>query len=169
MRSVRLFALLVLAALGCAQSAVSLDGYGGVYTTHFDGVPDASRVCALLSNRGERGVDWVRLRLRTFSEYEGVRTRLSSSWVYAAPLAPGESIAVELVDPPVAPEIELRLRGAGRGQVPSGRLLRASAQCGEQWLLESTLRRLESRSADGIEVHPLRRHGARSDVMLASD
>ena len=169
MRFVRLSALLILGALGCAQSAVSLDGYRGVYTTHFDGVPDTSRVCALLSNRGERSVDWVRLRLRTFSEYEGVHTRLSSSWVYAFPLAPGETIAVELVDPPVAPEIELRLRGAGSGRVPHGRLVRASTQCGEQRLLESTLRRMESRSADGIEVHPLQRRGARGDVMLAGD
>jgi hypothetical protein len=169
MRFARLAALLCLGALGCAQSAVSLDGYGGVYTTHFDGVPDTSRVCALLSNRGERAVDWVRLRLRTFSDYEGVHTRLSSSWVYAFPLAPGETIAVELIDPPVSPEIELRLRDAGHGRLPPGRMVRASTQCGEQRLLESTLRRMESRTADGIEVHTLRRRGARGDALLAGD
>jgi len=169
MRFARLAALLCLGAIGCAQSAVSLDGYGGVYTTHFDGVPDASRVCALLSNRGEHAVDWVRLRLRTFSEYEGVQARLSSSWVYAFPLAPGESIAVELVDPPVSPEIELRVRDAGHGRLPHGRLVRASTQCGEKRLLESTLARMDSRTADGIEVHTLRRRGPPGDALLASD
>ena len=168
MRFVRLSALLCLAALGCAQGAVSLDGYRGVYTTHFDGIPDSSRVCALLTNRGEHAVDWVRLRLRSFSHYEGVPARLSSTWVYAHRLAAGESITVELVDPPVAPEVELRLRGSGSGRAPVGRRARPSSQCGQERLLESSLARQQSRSADGIEVHTLRFRGASGDVLLAA-
>ena len=63
-----------LAASACATPApVTLDLYRGVYSTHFDGVPDRAELCALLTNRASHSVDWVTLRLRAYPTY-GERT-----------------------------------------------------------------------------------------------
>jgi hypothetical protein len=159
-------AALLASALGCAGPSVTLDAYEGVYTTHFEGIPDDSRVCALVRNGGTESVSWVRMRLRSFTEFEGRRSRVTSSWVYRGNLAPGQSVAVELHRPPVAPEIRLSLRGSGNGRGPRGRSVRRSKECTEAGLLERATTAHERRVDANVEVLLVRRRGSASDDAL---
>ena len=160
----------LLVLLGCATSAVTLDDTRGVYATHFHGLPDETRICAVLTNRGAGALAWVRLRLRTHSDFEGRKGRFTSHWVYAAPLAPGKRVAVALENPPAAPEIELTLAGSGRGRAPHGRPLRATAECSEAALASLAHAAREERSADGLELRAVVVRGRPSAAgLIASD
>ena len=170
MRLCSLMVVSVIGLVGCASTTVSLDRYDGVYATHFDGIPDHSRICARITNRGEESVDWVHLRLRTQNEFEGTRDRRTSSWTYAQTLEPGQSVAVELAHPPVAAEAKLTLLGSGRGKhAPPGRAVRTRAECTRDALVASTESDMAERSAHGIEVVPVRRIGAAPGETLAAD
>ena len=150
------FALLTLALLLAACASVrppTLNSYRGVYTTHFDGVPDQIGICAVITNPGPRPVDWVSLKLRSISERGELHGQWSSRWLYPEPLAPGETVAVRFMDPPSSDRIELRIVRLGTGPVPRrGRPLRRMASCSEAALripLEADLR---ERSAPGIRI-----------------
>ena len=143
----------------CAGPSVRLDRYRGVYTTHFDGLPDSSRVCALLTHRGGAPVDWIRLRLRAFSPDDQSPSRATSLWIYEGSLAPGESVSVELANPPVAPEIELTLAGAGSGHAPRGRPLVRTPDCTRASLVAAARGSLLGRTAPGIRVQSVIRRG----------
>ena len=107
--------LLLLLICACAKPpSVTLDSYRGVYSTHFDGIPDQAEICAVVTNRTDRPFTWARLRLRAYPTYGEREGRWTSEWVYRGPLEPGETKALRLVVPPVADQIELELRGAGR-------------------------------------------------------
>ena len=169
MRRRILFCLSLTLLLGCASSTVSLDRVEGVYATHFDGIPDRSRVCAVLTNRGTEPVQWVRLRLLSYAD-AGARRQVSH-WVAREPLAPGESAAVELIDPPVAREAELSVQSAGRAaNAPFGRTARRSPACSEAELLATAHAESSQRTADGIEIVPLAWRGSgERDALAAAD
>lgn len=155
--------LLLLAGIGiaCSTPSVTLDRYRGLYTTHFDGIPDRALVCAVLTNRGEEPVDWVRLRLvssSTLGARPGRRasrrvSRWASNWVWSGRLEPGASVAIRLPDPPVAEHIALGLRGSGRGRTPRGRTSEAAPGCSIDVLESAARASLASRTAPGIELH----------------
>lgn len=138
--------------LGCATSAVTLDDTRGIHATHFGGLPDETRICAVLTNRGESTLGWLRLRLRAHSDFQGRRGRFTSHWVWNAPLAPGQSVALALENPPAAPEIELTLVGSGSGRPPRGRPLHATAECSEAALTDVANAAREQREASGLEL-----------------
>jgi len=160
---------LVLAA--CASAPVTLDRVEGVYTTHFDGIPDQSRVCAVLTNRGSTLVGWVRLRMVAYGSSDERRSRLVSHWVLAKPLAPGQSVAVELLDPPVVREVELSVQRSGAGgRAPVGRPVRRSDACDADAMLAAAQAEHAGRTASGIEVVGLVDRGAaRRDTLVAGD
>jgi hypothetical protein len=158
---------LALLALGCASPrAVTLDGYRGVYSTHFEDIPDQTGICAVITNHGDRPLGWVRLKLRAFSYLGEVPGQWTSYWLYAQPLAAGETIVVEFEDPPSTDQIELSVNRWGDGQPPRrGRPLHRSSSCSEAGLQ----RKLESRrgglSTVGARMLPvLRRNDPSPDV-----
>ena len=161
----------VLALASCASAPVTLDRVEGVYTTHFDGIPDQSRVCVVLTNRGSTAVGWVRLRMVGYPGGEERRSRLVSHWVLAEPLAPGQSVAVELLDPPVVREVELSVQRSGAGaQAPVGRPVRRADSCDAETLLAAVQADQAGRTASGIEVVGLVDRGAdQRDTFVAGD
>jgi len=166
-------ALLVLALLlwGCASSApVSLDHYRGVYTTHFDGIPDQSRICAVVTNTGPVPVQWVRLRLRAYSQLGARRTSWHSNWLYPKPIDVGETVILELIDPPVVDEFELKVVRSGRHPAARpGRPLRRSPDCSESALSAALEQEFEARVAPGVEIRPMaRRNDPTSQVLVAA-
>ena len=155
---------------GCAAApGITLDGYRGLYSTHFDGVPDRSAVCALVTNRTGTSFEWVRLRLRSYSELGEERARWTSYWLYREPLGPGESAVVRLENPPVAEEIELRIVRAGSGSIlPAGRPASELGECSDGALARSLGAENVGRTAPGMEQHRVARRGEPSlDVILA--
>ena len=159
---------LVLLTLGCATNPVMLERYRGVYSTHFDGIPDQAGVCAVISNRGTSGVDWVRLRMRVYTNFGDVPGRWTSSWLYRGRLEPGQSIAVELRNPPTAEGLEIEVIRSGHGSGPSrGRSVRSTPECSEAWLRAELSRRLASRTAAGVRVLPMDRHEESAELLLA--
>lgn len=161
---------LVLCLYGCAVQPVTLDLYRGVYTTHFEGIPDESRVCAVISNHGEKRVSWVRLRLRATSRLGEVPGRWTSHWLYEGPIEPGDSVAVELREPPVADQIELDLRrwGSSRPSQP-GRQVTASDECSLA-ALEAAIRRDNGARTAEIRIVAAGRVGEDVEgVLLAAD
>lgn len=159
--------LLVLAA--CASAPLTLDRVEGVYTTHFDGIPDQSRVCAVLTNHGDTPVRWVRLRLVAFATPGERRSRLVSHWVLPEAIAPGESAAVELENPPVVGEVQLRVQRTGRGEnTPAGRPVRRSDACDADALLAAAEAESEQRTASDMRVQALvDRDAPRRDALVA--
>jgi hypothetical protein len=159
---------LALVTLGCAAGAgprATLDGYRGAWTTHFGGVPDRAGICAVVTNRGATPIDWVRLRLRSFSSLGPEDGRWTSYWVLRETLMPGESAAFALENPPVADEIELDLRDEGsRATAARGRRAYRVGACNE-----SALRAELDRDASdvGVETHAAVRRGERPDVVFA--
>ncbi len=143
---------LALGLAGCARP-VSLERYHGAYSTHFEGIPDRTAVCALVTNRGDESVGWVRLRLRSSSSLGPRPARLRSHWVYSGDIDPGETVALVFVRPPSAEQIQVDLAGSGSGRVarPGRPLVRAKG-CSETGLVVSLERELEERTASGIEV-----------------
>ncbi len=161
----------VLAVAGCAVPSVTLDDYRGVATTHFGGIPDQSRVCAVVTNRGDVAVDWVRLRLRAWGG-AGERGRsFTSHWLYGEGLEPGESVAVELMEPPYAAQIELSVRGSGRGQrTRRGRPVQRTAECSEAALVAASQLASSDRPSADIQIGAIHRRGdAPGDVLIAGD
>ena len=150
------FCALLLA--GCASSRIALDGYSGVYSTHFDGVPDTAAVCALLTNRGEVPVDWTQLRMRARSHLGETVGSWGSSWLYLGRIAPGETVAVELRNPPVADWIHLRLRRAGNGRPPRGRTATRADGCDDRALEDALAEADDGRTAPGRDFHPMDLH-----------
>ncbi len=147
-------ALLLLAGIGVAcATPVTLDDYRGLYTTHFDGIPDRALVCAVLTNRGERPVDWVRLRLVSSSSLGEQPGRWVSDWVWSGSLEPGGSVAIRLTDPPVAERMVLRVRGSGRDPKPRGRPSEPAAGCSIDSLRREARASQSERTAYGIELH----------------
>ena len=140
--------LLVCAfALGCGLPHVEIDRLHGVYSTHFDGIPDQGRICAWIANRSATPVEWVRLRLHSRNASGG---RWRTHWLYRGPLEPGASVAVELRQPPVADEIRLRVQRSGRGRVRgSGRPAVPVAECSERALVAAIGRDDPTREARG--------------------
>jgi hypothetical protein len=162
-----LLALGASALVGCA-SPVTLDRYRGAFTTHFDGEPDRAQVCAIVTNHGDGAIDWIRLRLRSWSTLAPEPVRWTSLWVYRARLEPGESAALALVDPPVAEEIELDLRGAGTGvSAPRGRLAAAAPACSDESLQAALGKGESGRTAEGRELHASARRGHPDDALVA--
>jgi hypothetical protein len=161
-----LVAIAALGALGCATSSVTLDGYGGAYSTHFAGIPDASAVCARVTNRSDTRVEWVRLRLHSTSTLGERPARLRSRWIYTGAIEAGQSIDLGFVDPPSAEQIRIELAGHGRGTAPrGGRGLVRVASC-SQAELALTLARPERDAA--LAVQPMAQPSRRQpDVLLA--
>jgi len=127
---------LALLASSCATTSdVHLDSYRGVYSTHFDGIPDQMAICARVTNQSSETLRWIRLELRAFSELGEVPGRWTSGWLYPRPLRPGESVALRFENPPTADQIELKVSGSGKGSAPhKGRPLRRSHSCSEALL-----------------------------------
>ncbi len=144
--------LLALLVCACASSpGVRLESYRGVYSTHFDGIPDQTRICAVITNEGRLPVSWLRLRLQAFSQLGEVPGRWTSYWLYPKPLASGQTIAVEFRNPPSADQIELKVSSAGGGDPPRrGRPLRRTRACSEA-ALQQKLKR-ESAERGGTEI-----------------
>ena len=163
-----LLAALALAATSCTlvSAPVELDHFRGAYSTHFEGIPDRGSVCALVTNRGLESVEWLRLRLVSASRLGEQPGRWISYWTWSGRLDAGESVALELPDPPMADEIRLELRQSGRGPASgSGRKARAIAACSDDALRV----RLERPDRPGVRVVPvaLRNRGAHDPVLVA--
>jgi hypothetical protein len=163
---------LLLLTFACATSPrVTLDLFRGVYSTHFEGIPDQAAICAVLTNRTNRAVDWTRLRLRAYPTYGEKEARWTSSWIYRGRLLPGETKAVALRLPPVADQIELEVRSAGRGEGPeSDRPAVAVKRCSESWLQHRLKAAREGRTAPGMALYPIvRRNDLSVEVLLARE
>jgi hypothetical protein len=159
MRSPGAFAalmLLVVAPVAGCHGPVTLDAYRGLYATHFEGIPDRAAVCAVLTNRSARPVEWVRLRLRASTALGDEPLSWSSNWVFPYRIEPGESRALRLPHPPVVEEIKLAVRRAGRGPLPPvGRLAEPASDCTQEWLTHDLEAELADRTAPDIELHPI--------------
>ncbi len=165
--AVAVFALLLS---GCVSTAaVTLERYRGVYSTHFDGIPDQTGICAVIRNPGPRPVAWVRLKLKSFSQLGEVPGQWTSHWLYERALAPGEAVAVEFEHPPSADQIELAVAGYGEGDPPRrGRPLRRARACSEARLQAELKRAREDRSMAGVQLLPiLRRNDPARELELA--
>ena len=162
-----LLALLACAGLSgglsaCVVRSVELERYRGVYSTHFHGIPDRGRICAVISNGRSTPVDWVRLRLASRSALGARPGRWRSMWLYRGRLHPGESVAVELERPPVSDEIRLAVRGAGRGRARrTGRPAVEVPECSERALSAALERDAAAREAPGRVIVRMTIPGAR--------
>ena len=148
--------LLASALLACASAGheLRLERFRGVYSTHFAGIPDRGEICAVLVNRGTEKLRWARLRLLSYAEPEGQRP-WKSDWVFRGAIPPGGLVAVQLLDPPPAAQIELRVAAAGGGRPPErGRTLRAVDDCSERGLIEQLRQANRDRAATGIQIVP---------------
>lgn len=148
----------VLATGACAGPPVHVEDFGGAYATHFGGIPDRGRVCAVVANRSERRLAWIRVRVRAFEDAASRgRPAWTADWLYEDGLAPGESVALELRDLAVAPGLELAIGGSSRsGPAPPGRAAERVERCSEPALVDALRRELADRTAD-VAVHPMRR------------
>lgn len=167
----RLLLLVPLLGTACVSVGpdVSVDSYRGVVATHFDGIPDRSAVCAVLTNRGARPVHWVRLRLRSYPETEA-RRRWISKWLYEGTIRPGETRAVRLVAPPVAGAIELQTLDSGRGRPDlRGRPVEDLRSCSERELRAGLARERTGRTAPGLASYPIVRRGSPAEPLVASE
>ena len=98
------------------------------------------------------------------------RGRLVSHWVLRESLAPGESAAIELEDPPVAQQVTLSVQRAGTSQSPVGRPARRSEICSQAALVAAAEAASAGRTAEGIEIRPLTpRGGDERDTLVAAD
>ncbi len=162
--------LLVVLVCACASNpGVELQRYRGVYSTHFDGIPDETRICAVVTNAGPKPVAWVRLRLQAFSQLGELPGRWTSYWLYPKPLASGQTIAVEFRDPPSADQIELSVSDAGDGSPPRrGRPLRRTRACSEAALQQNLKRARAERSVTEMQLVSIeRRNDPSREIELA--
>ncbi len=166
-----LLAASVLLTAACASGAagVRVDRFRGVYSTHFDGIPDLAGVCAVVSNRSERAHPWIRLRMDAFGERNGRPWQWKSHWLYPKPLQPGETVALWFENAPHAPQLEIRVDRIGRTpQLPRhGRTLKTTSTCSEA-SLERALKRLNAdRKPQGVQVLPIVRRNHPAPVLEA--
>jgi hypothetical protein len=142
-----------LVSLSCASGGVRLEHYRAAYSTHFQGVPDQAEACALLRNRSARPVEWIELRLRTRSHFGGDAV-IRSRWIYRGHVAPGASLAVRFVRPPIADEIALsHVRSGSSGPGPEGgRPLLGAKECSDDSLHAVLEAELAGRTAPDIEL-----------------
>lgn len=146
--------------LGCAPAGIEVARLHGVYSTHFDGIPDQGRICAVLTNRRGRSVEWVLMTLGSRSA-EGGRWR--TDWLYQGRLEPGASVAVELQRPPIGDRIGLRVRRSGIGEVrATGRPAWPVERCSERSLVAAIEREDPTREAPGRGHVAMRTPGVRS-------
>ena len=167
-------ALLTLVSLACtvaSPSAVTVDHFRGVYSTHFEGIPDQTGICAVISNRGREPVNWIRLRLRSWGDTGQKPGRWKSRWLYEGQLMPGQSVAVEFDNAPNSAQIEISVDRAGSGaRVPSGRPLRRVSACSEASLARTLLRINAGREAQNVQMLPIvRRNHPDIEVKVASN
>jgi hypothetical protein len=145
------------------RSAVDLDRFRGVYTTHFEGIPDRTAVCAVVTNRSGTVVDWLRLRLESHSRLGEEPGKWVSYWLWEGRLDPGRSVTLQLEDPPMADQVRLELRSSGRGSPRrAGRTARRISRCSEA-ALQARLQK------PGGQVLPIvrRNEGAREEILVA--
>ena len=154
------FALLSL--LSCASGAVRLERYRGAYSTHFDGIPDQSEICAVVRNRSGHSLDWVELRLDSSSRLAAEPTRVRSTWLYLGRIEPGERVALRFEHAPMADEIEVRVGRVGSDvRAPlSDRPLRKAHECSDEGLRAALDATLEEREATRAEVRAAARQSA---------
>ena len=145
-------ALAATLAFGCATSArIELERVRGAYSTHFDGIPDSAAICAVIHNRGPAAVDWVRLRLRAESEWEGIHSRTKSYWLVEERIEPGASLVVQLDSPPIANSVALEITGRGTGTARrGGRPVERADGCSEGWLADRIDRDAVARGAPDV-------------------
>jgi len=168
MRTPPALVLLSLLVLGCLRPAVEIDRYRGLVATHFDGVPDRAEVCAVVTNRSDEPIDWVRLRLRSWSRLGEEPGAWTTHWVWRGRLAPAASVAIALPDPPVAEEIALDVRASGAGErVPRGRAAAVAPECSEASLQQVAQQRGNGRTASGIALRAALRRGDADAVVVA--
>jgi hypothetical protein len=151
------FALLALSA--CASGAVRLERYRGAYSTHFDGIPDQSEICAVVRNKSGRPVEWLELRLESSSQLAAAPVESRSSWVYRGRIEPGERVALRFEHAPMADRIDVRIARTGRdARAPlNGRPLRRTEACSDQSLRAALDAGPEARETTDAEIHPARR------------
>jgi hypothetical protein len=140
-----------------------------VYSTHFDGIPDQTGICAVISNRGRKPLNWVRLRLRSYGQVGRKPGRWRSKWLYRELLMPGQSVVVEFEHAPHAAQIEITIDGAGTGTAPrQGRPLRKASTCSEGVLVREIQRLNADREPQGVQILPLvRRNHPEIDAQIA--
>ena len=150
----QLLLALCVAGTGCAASSVSVDSYRGLYSTHFEGIPDRAVICAVVRNTGEQALSWVQLRLHSESRLGAVPASWRSSWLYDGELGPGESVALSFPSPPVSDSVRVEVRRAGHGRPPrSGRRAEAVSSCTETDLYDLVSHFDVGRTAPNREIH----------------
>jgi hypothetical protein len=155
-------AIALLALLSCASGAVRLERYRGAYSTHFDGIPDQSEICAVVRNKSARPVEWLELRLESTSRLAAAPLEARSSWVYRGRIEPGARVALRFEHAPMADEIAVRVARVGRdARAPlNGRPLRLTEECSDEALQAALDAGLEAREATGAEVRAAARKTA---------
>ncbi len=168
MRTPPALALLCLVVAGCLRPPVELDRYRGLVATHFDGVPDRAEVCAIVTNRGDAPVGWVRLRLRSWSRLGEEPGAWTTHWIWRGHLAPAASAVIALPNPPVAEEIALEVRASGVGaRVAPGRAALATSECSDDALQRMARADGTGRTASGIELRAALRRGDADAIVVA--
>lgn len=165
-------AVCALVVSGCASPRPVLESVHGAYTTHFEGVPDRAAICAEVTNHRDVAVDWLELRLRARSEHGRRAATWNSTWVYEGPVAAGETVALELVDPPVVAAIRLRPGRSGRGARPRrGRPVRRVERCSGEWVDTTLADAAAQRTAPARHVHAIAgaQPPASPDLLAESD
>jgi len=144
------------AVLACSTAGVELRDVRGAYSTHFDGIPDQGRVCAVIHNGSSVPIEWARLRLVSRSSLGERSGRWRSDWLFRGHIEPGESVAVELERPPMADQGSLRIQRAGRGQVRErGRAVHVVRECSTD-ALSTRLRDADAgRQPTAREIHAI--------------
>ncbi len=157
MRYALLASALLLSACASHPQGITLDRFRGVYSSHFDGIPDRSGICAVLQNHGSRDASWVRLTMQAFGAKGDRASRWTSHWLYAHPLRSGESVAVAFENAPHADQIDLRIDRVGRGaHLPRvGRPLLRSRTCNEGELRAALREAARGRQAQGVQLIPI--------------
>lgn len=155
-------ALALLALSACASGAVRLERYRGAYSTHFDGIPDQSEICAVVRNKSGRAVEWIELRLDSKSHLAANPVEWSSTWLYRGRIEPGERVALRFEHAPMADEIEVRVARIGRDdRAPlNGRPLSEAEECSDEALRAALDASLEAREVTDAEVRAAARRSA---------
>ncbi len=144
----------LLGSLVCScRTAQELDGFHAAYAMHFDGIPDRTGVCAIFKNRSEHALAWIGLRMKAYDDTGEVSAQWRSRWVYQGRVEPGESVALELVDPPFATRVELHVGATGTGRPRRGSRPVVRVESCSELGLSARLRGLSSeRTAGGRQV-----------------
>jgi hypothetical protein len=124
----------------------------------------------VITTPGPVPLQWVRLRLRAYSQLGARRASWHSSWLYPKRIEVGETVTLELIDPPVVDGFELKVVRSGRRPAARpGRPLRRSDDCSESALTTALEHEFESRVAPGLEIRAMVRHDdPTSQVLVAA-